>query len=127
MYTISNLTRRAVTVALFVMAGWACGQPLRPITIVTSSASIPAGAARIVNGMGLFEKQGLKAKVTPADTGSVASAAPGGGGRLCDDRSEGCRVRPGTWSKTGGVDVWKPRAGDDVLNAPVGPAFRRFG
>lgn len=63
-------------IALLVgLAGSAAAQQPRAITIVTSSSSIPAGAARIAREMGLFEKHGLQAKVTPADTGSVASAA----------------------------------------------------
>lgn len=80
MRIFSTLTRRALVVALFITAGVASGQQLRAITIATSSASIPAGAARIAKELGLYEKQGLQAKVTPMDNGSVASAALLGGG-----------------------------------------------
>ena len=71
-----TLTRRSLAAAALLLgAGVASAQQLRAISIVTSSASIPAGAARIAKEMGLYEKHGLQARVTPADTGSVASAA----------------------------------------------------
>jgi ABC-type nitrate/sulfonate/bicarbonate transport system substrate-binding protein len=68
---------RAGTVATAVLAisGSVSAQELRAITIGTSSASIPAGAARIAKELGLYEKHGLVAKVTPLDTGAVATAA----------------------------------------------------
>jgi ABC-type nitrate/sulfonate/bicarbonate transport system substrate-binding protein len=49
-------------------------EELRKIHVATSSASIPAGAARIANVLGLYEKHGLSATVTPMDTGSVATS-----------------------------------------------------
>jgi ABC-type nitrate/sulfonate/bicarbonate transport system substrate-binding protein len=75
MNLLSSIGRRAFVAALACAACAAAAQQPRAITIVTSSASIPAGAARIAKELGLFDKYGLQAKVTPADTGSVASAA----------------------------------------------------
>jgi ABC-type nitrate/sulfonate/bicarbonate transport system substrate-binding protein len=46
---------------------------MRKITIAMSSASIPASAARFAKAMGLFEKRGLDATITPMDNGSVAT------------------------------------------------------
>lgn len=60
--------------AIFATTGTGSAQELRKISIATSSASIPAGAARIAKEMGLYEKHGLVATATPMDTGSVATA-----------------------------------------------------
>jgi ABC-type nitrate/sulfonate/bicarbonate transport system substrate-binding protein len=72
-----SMTRRLCfsATALFLLAGAAQAQSLKSVTIATSSASIPAGAARLAKELGLFEKQGLQAKVTPMDNGALASAA----------------------------------------------------
>jgi ABC-type nitrate/sulfonate/bicarbonate transport system substrate-binding protein len=72
---LSSSARGALVAALFATACALHAQQPRSITIVTSSSSIPGGAARIAKEMGLFGKHGIEAKVTPADTGSVASAA----------------------------------------------------
>lgn len=74
MQAFSTLARRIFLAALFLTAA-VQAQELRQITIATSSASIPAGAARIAKEMGLYEKHGLQAKVTPMETGSVATPA----------------------------------------------------
>jgi ABC-type nitrate/sulfonate/bicarbonate transport system substrate-binding protein len=60
--------------AALAPAGTAQAQELKAITIATSSASIPAAPARLARELGLFEKHGLKATVTPMDSGSVATA-----------------------------------------------------
>jgi ABC-type nitrate/sulfonate/bicarbonate transport system substrate-binding protein len=51
----------------------ASSQPLQKITIGISSGSIPAAGPRIAKEMGLFEKHGLDATVTPMDNGSLAT------------------------------------------------------
>jgi ABC-type nitrate/sulfonate/bicarbonate transport system substrate-binding protein len=59
--------------ALFTM-GPASPQEKKQIRIATSSSSIPAGPARMAKELGLFEKHGLEATVTPMDTGITATS-----------------------------------------------------
>lgn len=68
------LRRFALPALLLAWSAHAPGQELKAISIATSSASIPAAAARLAKELGLFEKRGLKATVTPMDSGSVATA-----------------------------------------------------
>lgn len=63
-----------VTAAALSVAGGASAQEKKKITIATSSASVPAGAARIAKEMGLFTKYGIDANVTPMDTGITATS-----------------------------------------------------
>jgi ABC-type nitrate/sulfonate/bicarbonate transport system substrate-binding protein len=46
----------------FALTGSALGQDLKPISIATSSSSIPAAPARVAKELGLFEKHGLKTR-----------------------------------------------------------------
>lgn len=61
--------------ALLATQGAASAQALREVTIGLASASLTGGSARIVKDMGLFEKNGLNAKVPVMDSGSAAVAA----------------------------------------------------
>jgi ABC-type nitrate/sulfonate/bicarbonate transport system substrate-binding protein len=69
------LTRRnlMVAAAIVAMMGTAPGQEIRKVSIGVSSASLPAAGARIAKEMGIFEKHGLAATVTPMDNASVAT------------------------------------------------------
>jgi ABC-type nitrate/sulfonate/bicarbonate transport system substrate-binding protein len=75
MLSLSRIARGIFVAAIAGLAPVSFGQALRPVTVATSSSSIPAGAARIAKELGLYEKQGLQARVTPMDSGSVATAA----------------------------------------------------
>ncbi len=59
--------------ALFA-AGPTSAQEKKQIRIATSSSSIPAGPARLAKELGLFEKYGIEATVTPMDTGITATS-----------------------------------------------------
>jgi ABC-type nitrate/sulfonate/bicarbonate transport system substrate-binding protein len=69
------LTRRDLlaAAAIMTMASTASAQEMRKISIGVSSASLPAAGARIAKEMGIFEKHGLAATVTPMDNASVAT------------------------------------------------------
>lgn len=71
-HTLLSLALAAATA--ISMAGGAQAQEKKKITIATSSASVPAGAARIAKELGLFEKYGIEASVTPMDTGITATS-----------------------------------------------------
>lgn len=69
-----HMNRRMAALALAGLAGGAMAQPApRKVTIGLSSTSLPAAGARIAKEMGLFEKQGLDARVMPMDSASVAT------------------------------------------------------
>mgnify|MGYP001023464581 CR=1 FL=1 len=66
---------------LFALISWlavslpAVGQELLKVSILQSSASLPASTARLANELGLFKKHGLDATIGAAETGSVAMSA----------------------------------------------------
>jgi ABC-type nitrate/sulfonate/bicarbonate transport system substrate-binding protein len=62
-----------VAATILIMAGTALAEELQTIRIGLSSVSLPAASARIAKEMGLYEKHGLKAEITPMDNGSVAT------------------------------------------------------
>lgn len=67
---------RSIYVAAAVLVGTVgsvSAQQPQKITIALSSPSLPAAGARIANEMGLFQKHGIDAKVTPMDNASVAT------------------------------------------------------
>ena len=72
-----TLTRRSTLAGtmLLAMPGLACAQSLQKVLIAVSSASLPGGVARIARQMGLFEKNGLEARVIVMDSAAIASSA----------------------------------------------------
>jgi ABC-type nitrate/sulfonate/bicarbonate transport system substrate-binding protein len=74
MRTQPKFVRATALLAMAVaLAGSAWSQAKRQVTIAISSPTIPAAGARIAKEMGLFEKHGLDAKITPMDNASVAT------------------------------------------------------
>lgn len=71
---LSRLKNAILFAAFFALAaGTALAQQKRQINIGLSSPSLPAAGARIAKEMGLFEKHGIDAKITPMDNASVAT------------------------------------------------------
>ena len=58
---------------LLAQVGAAEAEDLQTVRIGLSSPSLPAASARIAKELGLYEKHGLKAEITPMDSGSVAT------------------------------------------------------
>ena len=73
MRILSKLTAGLLFTVAFALAGSAAAQQKRQITIGLRSPSLPAAGARIAKEMGLFDKHGIDAKVTPMDNASVAT------------------------------------------------------
>jgi ABC-type nitrate/sulfonate/bicarbonate transport system substrate-binding protein len=73
---MSILSISRAWVVIMALSGLACaslGQQKRQVAIGLSSPSLPAAGARIAKEMGLFDKYGIDARITPMDNGSVAT------------------------------------------------------
>lgn len=70
----STLVCCMLAATVMMNASMAVGEEPLKVSIGTSSASIPASPARFAKEMGLYEKHGLDATITPMDNGSVVTA-----------------------------------------------------
>jgi len=72
----TNAIKAAIVATTLAMtASVAAAQNLTSVTLASSSSSLPAGGLRLANELGLFKKHGLDAKITPMDSGAVATLA----------------------------------------------------
>jgi ABC-type nitrate/sulfonate/bicarbonate transport system substrate-binding protein len=138
MMKIFQAFKSFVPVAL-LLAGMdiAAAQEKWNVRIGMSSSSVPAATARLAKEMGLFEKHGVDAKVTPMDNGTVATTAlisgsvdfvTTGVSDLFASRSRGQDIVALTSAYRGfaAVVVLSKAAAERTKLAPDAPARERF-